>query len=215
MWGMKKVKIEWGNDSMKIKTGFTINSPSLTRKAQNLPTGRRKEILRSSVNHYLSTIICQRQMKEHLYHTNLQWTGNTGKGTETYRGYERSHQISVEGKQIIEASSDPSFQGDKTKYNPEEMFVASLSSCHMLWFLHVCSEASVVVLEYSDAAVGKMIESADGNGKFSEVILHPHVKVKETWMLEKLESLHEKANAFCFIANSCNFPVKHEGSSFV
>jgi organic hydroperoxide reductase OsmC/OhrA len=154
-------------------------------------------------------------MKEHLYHTNLQWTGNTGNGTETYRGYERSHQISVEGKQIIEASSDPSFRGDKTKYNPEEMFVASLSSCHMLWFLHVCSEASVVVLEYSDAAVGKMIESADGNGKFSEVILHPQVKVKETWMLEKLESLHEKANAFCYIANSCNFPVKHEGSSFV
>jgi organic hydroperoxide reductase OsmC/OhrA len=154
-------------------------------------------------------------MKSHSYNVNVQWTGNTGKGTESYRAYERAHEISVEGKKIIEASSDPSFRGDKSKYNPEEMFVASLSSCHMLWFLHVCSEASVIVLEYSDAAVGKMEESADGNGRFSEVILHPRVKVKESWMIEKIDSLHEKANAFCFIANSCNFPVKHEGSSFV
>ena len=108
-------------------------------------------------------------MKTHSYHVSLQWTGNTGKGTESYRAYERSHEISVEGKKMIEASSDPSFRGDKLKYNPEEMFVASLSSCHMLWFLHVCSEASVIVLEYSDVAVGKMEESADGNGKFSEI----------------------------------------------
>lgn len=154
-------------------------------------------------------------MKEHTYHTNLRWTGNTGKGTETYRGYERSHLISVEGKQTIEASSDPSFRGDKSKYNPEEMFVASLSSCHMLWFLHLCSEASVIVLEYTDAAIGKMTESDDGNGKFSEVILNPVVKVKEEWMIEKTDSLHEKANAFCYIANSCNFPVRHTGSSHV
>ena len=154
-------------------------------------------------------------MKEHTYHTKLQWTGNTGKGTETYRGYERSHKISAEGKQTIEASSDPSFRGDKTKYNPEELFVASLSSCHMLWFLHLCSDASVIVLEYSDRAIGKMLETNDGNGRFSEVILHPHVRVKEQWMIQKLDSIHETAHAFCYIANSCNFPVKHEGSAFV
>jgi organic hydroperoxide reductase OsmC/OhrA len=154
-------------------------------------------------------------MKEHSYHTNLQWTGNTGRGTESYRGYERSHQVSVEGKPIIEASSDPSFRGDKKKYNPEEMFVASLSSCHMLWFLHLCSEASVVVMEYSDTAIGKMIETDDGNGKFSEVILNPLVKVKEEWMIEKAKSIHDKAHHFCFIANSCNFPVRHAGSSYI
>jgi organic hydroperoxide reductase OsmC/OhrA len=149
-------------------------------------------------------------MKQHQYHTNLQWTGNTGNGTASYRGYERAHRISVEGKPTIEASSDPAFRGDKSKYNPEEMFLASLSSCHMLWFLHVCSEASVIVLEYSDAAVGILTESDDGNGKFSEVILHPVVKVKEEWMKEKLNDLHDKAHHFCFIANSVNFPVRHE-----
>ena len=154
-------------------------------------------------------------MKQHQYHTSLQWTGNSGRGTENYRAYERSHLISVEGKKVIEASSDPSFRGDKSKYNPEEMFVASLSSCHMLWFLHLCSEAGVIVLEYSDSATGTMLESNDGNGRFAEVVLHPRVKVKEAWMVEKADSLHDKAHHFCFIANSCNFPVRHEpGASY-
>jgi organic hydroperoxide reductase OsmC/OhrA len=152
-------------------------------------------------------------MKEHIYKTNLQWTGNTGKGTESYRAYERSYLISVEGKHVIEASSDPSFRGDKSKYNPEEMFLASLSSCHMLWFLHFCSEAKIIVLEYTDSATGLMIESDDGNGKFSEVILKPGVIVKEEWMIEKTASMHDKANRFCFIANSVNFPVRHEGKA--
>jgi organic hydroperoxide reductase OsmC/OhrA len=149
-------------------------------------------------------------MKEHRYQIKLQWTGNTGRGTETYRGYERSHIISAEGKQPIAGSSDPAFRGDQSKYNPEEMFVASLSSCHMLWFLHLCSDASVIVLEYSDAATGIMTESEDGNGKFTEVILYPRVKVKEEWMIERSANLHDKAHQFCFISNSCNFPVRHE-----
>jgi organic hydroperoxide reductase OsmC/OhrA len=149
-------------------------------------------------------------MKEHYYHTRLQWTGNTGRGTENYRGYERSHEISVDGKPVIAASSDPSFRGDRTKYNPEEMFLASLSSCHMLWFLHFCSEASVIVEQYEDLATGKMAETEDGNGRFSEVVLHPVVKVKEAWMIEKTQSLHDKAHHFCFIANSVNFPVSRE-----
>jgi organic hydroperoxide reductase OsmC/OhrA len=150
-------------------------------------------------------------MKQHHYHTQLRWTGNTGKGTETYRGYERAHVISAEGKQEIEGSSDPSFRGDKTKYNPEELFLSSISSCHMLWFLHFCSEAAVIVLEYSDSASGLMVESDDGNGKFAEVILRPIVKVKESWMIEKTKPLHDKAHHFCFIANSCNFPILHDG----
>jgi len=151
-------------------------------------------------------------MKEHYYNTRLEWTGNLGKGTESYRGYERAHMMSVEGKPVILCSSDPSFRGDRSKYNPEEMFLASLSSCHMLWFLHFCSDAGVIVQEYSDSATGTMLESDDGNGRFKEVVLHPNVKVSENWMLEKINSLHDNAHHFCFISNSCNFPVKHEGT---
>lgn len=154
-------------------------------------------------------------MKEHKYLTNLLWTGNSGKGTESYRSYERTHHFSSEGKPLIECSSDPAFRGDKSKYNPEEMFLAALSSCHMLWFLHFSSEAGVIVMEYSDAATGKMMESDEGNGRFTEVVLHPQVKVKESWMLACLEDLHNKAHQFCFISNSCNFPILHAGNGEV
>jgi len=148
-------------------------------------------------------------MKHHHYKTTIQWTGNKGTGTSGYRDYERSHTISVENKPMIEGSSDPAFRGDKTKYNPEEMLLSSLSSCHMLWYLHFCSEAGIIVTDYVDHTTGIMEETATGSGRFTEVTLNPTVSVKDKSMVEKAIELHHKANEFCFIANSVNFPVKH------
>ncbi|MBV8326157.1 OsmC family protein [Chryseobacterium sp.] len=149
-------------------------------------------------------------MKKHHYTVTIHWTGNKGTGTSGYRDYERSHSVSAENKITIEGSSDPSFRGDKTKYNPEEMFLSSLSSCHMLWYLHFCSEAGVIVTDYTDAATGIMTETANGSGHFTEVTLHPAVTVADETMVEKAKELHHKASEYCFIANSVNFPVKHE-----
>ena len=149
-------------------------------------------------------------MKQHHYKTTVTWTGNTGKGTESYRGYERAHTISAAGKIDIAASSDPAFLGDKTKYNPEELLLASLSSCHMLWWLHLCSDAGIIVTAYSDHASGTMEENASGGGHFAEVVLHPVATITDASKKEKALALHEEANKKCFIANSCNFPVKHE-----
>jgi organic hydroperoxide reductase OsmC/OhrA len=148
--------------------------------------------------------------KEHQYNLWVDWTGNKGEGTKTYRSYDRSHIVSVSGKAMVECSSDPSFLGDKTKYNPEELLVASLSACHMLWFLHLCAEAGVIVTAYSDNAKGKMVETEDGGGRFTEVILYPTVTVLDEWMVEKTAALHDKAHHLCFIANSVNFPVLHQ-----
>ncbi|WP_027379210.1 OsmC family protein [Chryseobacterium daeguense] len=148
-------------------------------------------------------------MTHHHYKTTIQWTGNKGTGTSSYRDYERSHTISVQNKPIIECSSDPAFRGDKTKYNPEEMLLSSLSSGHMLWYLHFCSEAGIIVLDYTDEATGIMQESSNGSGRFTEVILNPRVIVENKSMINKAIELHHKANGFCFIANSVNFPVKH------
>ncbi|WP_336960822.1 OsmC family protein [Chryseobacterium contaminans] len=148
-------------------------------------------------------------MKNHHYKTTIKWTGNKGTGTRGYRDYERSHSISVENKTVIEGSSDPAFRGDKTKHNPEDMFLSSVSSCHMLWYLHFCSEAGVIVTDYIDEATGIMEETANGSGYFTEVTLHPIVTVAEESMIEKAKELHHKANQFCFIANSVNFSVKH------
>ena len=145
----------------------------------------------------------------HFYKATINWTGNLGKGTSQYKAYSRNHEISSEDKPTIYASSDPSFRGEGTRYNPEELFVASLSSCHMLWYLHLCSEAGVVVIDYIDNATGTMTETEDGSGHFTEVTLHPIVIVTEASMVDKANELHYEAHKFCFVANSCNFPVHH------
>ncbi|MBL7857165.1 MAG: OsmC family protein [Cyclobacteriaceae bacterium] len=146
---------------------------------------------------------------QHHYNTFIRWTGNTGTGTASYRSYDRSHTISVENKADILCSSDPAFRGDNTKHNPEELLVSSLSSCHMLWYLHLCAEAGVVVTAYTDHATGLMIETANGGGAFTEVMLNPIVTITEKSKTDQAMALHKKANELCFIANSVRFPVKH------
>jgi organic hydroperoxide reductase OsmC/OhrA len=147
---------------------------------------------------------------QHDYKLTVRWTGNTGTGTSNYKAYDRSHTIEIENKPDISGSSDPAFRGDKTKHNPEELFLASLSSCHLLWYLHLCAEAGVIVTDYVDNATGIMVETVDGGGHFTEVTLNPIVTVAEKSMIEKANELHKKANELCFIANSVNFPVRHE-----
>jgi organic hydroperoxide reductase OsmC/OhrA len=147
--------------------------------------------------------------RQHLYKATIKWTGNNGKGTDNYSNYERSHLIVIENKPDILGSSDPAFRGDKTKHNPEDLLVSSCSSCHMLWYLHLCSEAGVIVTDYIDNSTGIMIETSNGGGKFTEVILNPIVIVSEPHMIDKANELHKKANELCFIANSVNFPVRH------
>jgi len=148
--------------------------------------------------------------KDHSYTTTVTWTGNKGSGTMDYRSYDRDYLISVDGKADISGSSDSAFLGDKSKYNPEDLLLASISSCHMLWYLHLCSKNEIVVIDYQDQAVGIMEELADGSGKFKEVILNPKVLIADAAHDELARSLHHEANKMCFIANSLNFPVKHE-----
>ena len=152
--------------------------------------------------------------KEHNYQTAIEWTGNRGEGTKSYKGYDRSHRVSVANKPVIEASSDPAFMGDASKYNPEELLLASLSSCHMLWYLHLCSDNGIIVIDYKDEATGIMLETGIG-GHFTEVTLHPVVTITDETKIEKANELHSAANKHCFIANSCNFPVKHESYCLV
>ena len=144
----------------------------------------------------------------HLYPIRMTWTGNTGTGTAHYRDYERTHEYSVPGKPAIPGSSDPAFRGDATRYNPEELLVMSLSSCHMLWYLHLCAEAGVVVTEYVDDAVGTMVEVAETGGHFTEVVLRPVATLRASSDAALAASLHERAHHLCFVANSVNFPVR-------
>ena len=147
---------------------------------------------------------------EHTYPVHVTWTGNRGNGTSSYAGYDRAHEIAVTGKPAIVGSADPAFRGDPTHYNPEELLVASLASCHMLWYLHLCATAHIVVIAYEDNASGTMVTTADGGGHFAEVVLHPSVTVAAGADLALAQQLHERAHRLCFIANSVNFPIRCE-----
>jgi organic hydroperoxide reductase OsmC/OhrA len=151
----------------------------------------------------------------HQYRAQTRWVGNRGTGTTDYKAYDRNHDISIEGKPVLTCSSDPSFRGDPSRHNPEELLVASLSGCHMLWYLHLCATNGVVVTEYFDEATGSMEENKNGSGQFTEVILNPKVTVKDSSMIEKANALHHEANNMCFIARSVKFPVKHNPTSVI
>lgn len=149
-------------------------------------------------------------MKTHNYQTTITWTGNLGQGTTNYKDYKRNHTITNPNKsQNILASADPTFLGDDTRYNPEELLLSSISSCHMLWYLHLCATNNIIVTDYTDHAEGIMQENKDGSGQFTSVTLHPKVTVADASMITKANQLHHKANTMCFIARSCNFPITH------
>jgi organic hydroperoxide reductase OsmC/OhrA len=153
--------------------------------------------------------------KQHTYAIRTEWTGNLGQGTANYRAYARDHVISAAGKPDLAGSSDPAFRGDASRYNPEDLLVASLSACHMLWYLHLCAEAKITVLAYRDDATGTMVETPDGGGRFAAAVLRPAATLATGADAARAHDLHEEAHRLCFIANSVNFPVRIEPTVLV
>ena len=149
--------------------------------------------------------------REHHYRITTTWTGNLGTGTRDYHAYSRDHEIKIVGKSApLQGSSDAAFRGDPARYTPEELLVTSLSACHMLWFLHLCAVAGIVVTEYEDAASGEMSENPDGSGEFAIVVLRPRAVITDSTRIADAMALHPRAHELCFIARSVNFPVQHE-----
>jgi organic hydroperoxide reductase OsmC/OhrA len=140
----------------------------------------------------------------------VSWTGDRGTGTSGYRDYGREHVVTAAGRPLLDGSSDPTFRGDKARWNPELELVAALAQCHLLSYLHVCTTAGVVVTAYEDAPYGVMAETTDDGGYFTEVVLRPLVTVASAEMTEAAVRLHEDAHRKCFIASSVNFPVRCE-----
>jgi organic hydroperoxide reductase OsmC/OhrA len=149
----------------------------------------------------------------HQFNIRTTWKGNKGQGTANYRAYSRDHEFdgtTLKKVAPLPGSSDPVFLGDGRRYSPEELLVASLSSCHMLWYLHLCAEAGIVVVDYVDSAEGTMVENDDDSGQFTRVVLKPEVTITDASKLEQARALHHRAHELCFIARSVNFPVEHD-----
>ena len=148
---------------------------------------------------------------QHEYTASLVWTGARSGPTSSYAGYSREYEFRSAGKPTIRGSADAHFRGDASLYNPEDLLVVALSTCHLLSYLADCSRAGVHVVSYEDDARGTMAMK-DGKMRFIDVLLKPRVTVARGTDLDKARALHEQAHAGCYVASSVNFPVRHEAT---
>lgn len=149
---------------------------------------------------------------EHAYTARVVWDGNTGEGTARYAGYGRDYRVQVDGKADLAGSADPAFRGDAARHNPEDLFLASISACHMLFYLSLCARGGVRVTAYEDEARGTLRMEAGGGGRFAEVTLHPAVTIAAGDDEALALRLHDRAHELCFIASSCSIPIRHAPS---
>jgi organic hydroperoxide reductase OsmC/OhrA len=148
--------------------------------------------------------------RQHEFSATIAWTGDRGEGTRHYRGYDRSWRIATPGRPPVECSNDPALGGDPAKPNPEDLLLASLAACHMLWYLHLASEAGIVVRGYEDSPLGVGETGSRGEGRFLRAVLRPTVVVARGTDLARADALHHEVRNYCFIARSVNFTVSYE-----
>ena len=146
----------------------------------------------------------------HDFGAGVVWTGNRGEGTAHYRAYDRTWEVRTDGKPVISCSNDPRLGGDPGLHNPEDMLIAALSACHMLWYLHLASDAGITVLAYEDAPLGHGESEASGAGRFTAATLRPRITVAQGTDLARADAIHGEIGKVCFIARSVAFPVHHK-----
>ncbi|MBG6083292.1 OsmC family protein [Zhihengliuella flava] len=149
-------------------------------------------------------------LSEHQYAVSLEWTGARTGGTTGYRDYGRDHVIRAAGLPDLPGTADPTFHGDRDRWNPEQLLLAALSQCHMLSYLHLAVKHGVVVTAYEDDAVGQLRLNRDGSGEFTSATVRPRVSLADESQRELANALHTNAHKVCFIARSVAFDVHHE-----
>lgn len=146
---------------------------------------------------------------KHLFKAKLNWDSISKEVTTDSKRYTKTHQIVIDGKEILNVSAAKAFKGDPDLYNPEDLLLSSVVSCHMMSYLYVCLQNDITVVSYQDNAEGTLEVLENGSGRFIEIRLNPKIIIKEKEKIEEAIDLHTKANELCFIANSCNFPILH------
>jgi organic hydroperoxide reductase OsmC/OhrA len=147
---------------------------------------------------------------KHDFEARVVWTGNRGEGTRSYEGYDRNWEVKTPGKPLILCSNDPLLGGDPGLHNPEDMLIATVSACHMLWYLHLASQAGIVVMGYVDDPVGHGESTPDGAGRFVGATLRPRITLAEGSDAAAADAIHGQIHQVCFIARSVNFPVHYQ-----
>ncbi|RTY73134.1 osmotically inducible protein OsmC [Flavobacterium sp. ZB4P23] len=142
---------------------------------------------------------------KHVFKAKLDWLFSKKEAAT----YTKSHTITIDGKTVLNVSAAKAFKGDPALYNPEDLLLSSVVSCHMMSYLYVCKQNGIDVITYTDEAEATLEISDDGSGRFIVIKLNPKVRITNKEKVEEALSLHKKANKLCFIANSCNFPIVH------
>lgn len=146
---------------------------------------------------------------QHQFKLKLDWSLDSKVPNNNSRRISRNHSIEIVGKPVLDVSAAKAFKGDSALYNPEDLLLASLTSCHMMSYLYCCSLHNIDVLSYTDCAEAILEVYNDGSGRIVKVVLNPVIIIVDENKIDTAFSLHMKANQLCFIANSCNFPVEH------
>ena len=146
------------------------------------------------------------------YTARIVWTGNRGEGTRAYRGYDRTWEVATPGKPVVHCSNDPLLGGDPGKPNPEDLLLSALAACHMLWYLHLASEAGIVVIGYNDDPLGIGEHGPGGAGRFVRAVLRPRITLAGGTDQARADAIHARIGDVCFIARSVNFPIEHAGT---
>jgi organic hydroperoxide reductase OsmC/OhrA len=137
------------------------------------------------------------------------WSGNHNSDTSEIISNSKNHKVFITHKPELNLSAAKEFKGDKTKHNPEDLFLSALSSCHMMSYMYLCNKHNIKILNYTDETLGKLKVEADGSGAFISVELYPIVTILDKNEIDLAISLHKEANRLCFIANSCSVPISH------
>jgi organic hydroperoxide reductase OsmC/OhrA len=147
------------------------------------------------------------------YEATVAWEAGEA-GAFLSRRYSRAHRWRFDGGADVPASASPQVVrvplSDPAGIDPEEALVASLASCHMLFFLDLASRAGLDVVGYVDRATGEMGRNGDGREAMVQVTLHPQVTFAGAADPDAVQALHHRAHDACYIANSVNFPVTVE-----
>lgn len=153
---------------------------------------------------------------KHTFKAQVNWKLDDNETTQNPKGFSRNHVVTIANKKTpLEVSAAKAFRGDETLYNPEDLLLSALASCHMMSYLYVCAQHNIEVLNYTDTAEAILNVEASGSGYFSKVNLKPVVTIADAKQKELAKSLHNKANSLCFIANSCNFHVEHHAEILI
>jgi len=144
----------------------------------------------------------------HEFKVAVQWRSQNIPDRKTIK----NHIVHISNKPDLQLSAAKGFKGDERLYNPEDLLLSSLASCHMMSYLYCCLQHNIEVVSYTDEAIAYLEVYANGSGRISKVVLQPVVTITNVNQIDLALSLHKKANELCFIANSCNFIVTHQST---